>query len=98
MAVALMWEAKGAPGKGGELPAWVREQALPRDPLRRESFCASEERVLVITWWDAPSDVSDVSDASGDTAPPELPEPPGELAARPVHRRRFEPMGAEPPV
>lgn len=92
MAVALMWEAKGTPGKGGELLAWVREQALPRAPLRRETFSASGERVLVITWWDAPSD------ASGEAAPPELPDSPEELAARPVHRWRFESMGVEPPA
>lgn len=82
--VALMWEARAAEGRGDELLAWVRNQPLTTGtPLRRESFRATEDRVLVITWWNAPYD-----------APlPELPEPPADLASRPVHRWRFESMG-----
>ena len=93
MTVALMWEAKAAPERGGELLTWVEGQqpvasasgssAAPPpvpSPLRRETFTAPGDRVLVITWWDAPYD-ADL---------PELPEPPADLTARPVHRWRFE--------
>ncbi|MEW2166845.1 hypothetical protein AB0912_28145 [Streptomyces sp. NPDC007084] len=80
MTVALMWEARAVAGKGGELLAWVRRQDLAAEPVRREILRASEDRVLVITWWDAPYD-ADL---------PELPEPDAELVTRAVHRWRFE--------
>ncbi|EMF54859.1 hypothetical protein [Streptomyces bottropensis] len=80
MTVALMWEARAAEGRGGELLAWARAQELPVRPLRRETLRAPGERVLVITWWDA----------DYDTELPELPEPGGELVSRAVHRWRFE--------
>jgi hypothetical protein len=75
-----MWEARAADGRGEELLAWVREQRLPREPLRRETFRAPQDRVLVITWWEAPYDAE----------LPDLPEPAGQLVTRPVHRWRFE--------
>ena len=77
-----MWEARAAEGRGDELLAGARAQALPATapPLRRETFRAPQDRVLVITWWDAAYD-ADL---------PELPEPDGELVTRPVHRWRFE--------
>ncbi|MGW0884975.1 hypothetical protein [Streptomyces sp. NPDC002671] len=80
MTVALMWEARAADGRGAELLAWVREQRLTEEPLRREAFRAPQDRVLVITWWDA----------SYDAELPELPEPAAELVTRAVHRWRFE--------
>ncbi|MFG2354599.1 hypothetical protein [Streptomyces sp. NPDC048521] len=80
MTVALMWEARAAEGRGEELLAWVRGQRLGRDPVRRETFRAPQDRVLVITWWEAPYDAS----------LPELPDPPGDVVTRPVHRWRFE--------
>ncbi|GAB2797592.1 hypothetical protein [Streptomyces daliensis] len=88
MTVALMWEAKATPGHGPDLLAWTRTHAPAHDhdtppgpePLRRETFTAPGDRVLVITWWDAPYDAE----------LPELPDPPPEFAARPVHRWRFE--------
>ncbi|MEU9476460.1 hypothetical protein [Streptomyces sp. NPDC048191] len=80
MTVALMWEARAAEGRGAELLAWVREQRLPARPLRRETLRAPQDRVLVITWWDAPYDAE----------LPELPEPEGGLVTRAVHRWRFE--------
>ncbi|WP_328873288.1 hypothetical protein OHT76_26200 [Streptomyces sp. NBC_00287] len=80
MTVALMWEARAAEGRGEELLAWVREQRLPERPLRRETFRAPQDRVLVITWWDG----------DYDAVLPELPEPDGELVTRAVHRWRFE--------
>lgn len=86
MTVALMWEARAAAGRGAELLAWARTQAaqaLPEPPLRGEAFTAPGDRVLVITWWDAPYDAE----------LPELPEPPGELAGRAPHRWRFESHG-----
>ncbi|MGV9939817.1 hypothetical protein [Streptomyces sp. NPDC003401] len=80
MTVALMWEARAAAGRGAELLAWAREQRLPRPPARRETFRAPQDRVLVITWWDAEFD-ADL---------PELPDPEGGLVTRAVHRWRFE--------
>ncbi|NSC23407.1 hypothetical protein FM076_20525 [Streptomyces albus subsp. chlorinus] len=78
--LALMWEAKAAPGRAGDLLAWARAQELDPSPARREHFTAPGERVLVITWWPA----------AYDAEVPELPDPPQELRARPVHRWRFE--------
>ncbi|MDI3385718.1 hypothetical protein QIS99_05725 [Streptomyces sp. B-S-A8] len=86
MTVALMWEARAAEGRGAELLEWARAQWLAADPLRRETFAASGDRVLVITWWDADPD-ADL---------PELPEPDAALVQRPVHRWRFESVGVEP--
>lgn len=82
MTVALMWEAKAAPGRGADLLTWVRGRPLDPAPLRRETFTAPGDRVLVITWWE------------GDyqARVPELPDPPAELTARPVHRWRFTPV------
>ncbi|MFI8350894.1 hypothetical protein [Streptomyces sp. NPDC085596] len=82
MTVALMWEARAAEGRGGELLDWARAQELATRPLRRETFRAPGDRVLVITWWDAAYD-ADV---------PELPAPDTGLVSRPVHRWRFEPV------
>lgn len=91
MSLALMWEARAVEGRGEDLLAWARAQRLPERsspsprPLRRETFRAPQDRVLVITWWDA----------EGDADVAELPEPPAELVTRPVHRWRFESLGAE---
>lgn len=85
MTVALMWEAKAVPGRGPDLLAWARTQRLPGAPLRRETFTAPGDRVLVITWWDA----------AYATDLPELPDPPDDLPARPVHRWRFEQVDDE---
>lgn len=85
MTVALMWEARAAAGRGPELLAWARERSreLAAAPLRQEVFRAPQDRVLVITWWDA----------AYDAELPELPEPEGELVTRAVHRWRFESLG-----
>ncbi|GAA3120434.1 hypothetical protein GCM10010521_04770 [Streptomyces rameus] len=80
MTVALMWEARAAEGRGAELVSWARERRLAVEPLRRETFRAPQDRVLVVTWWDAPYDAE----------LPELPEPDGDLVTRAVHRWRFE--------
>ena len=80
MTVALMWEARAVDGGGADLLAWAREQRLTPEPLRRETFRAPQDRVLVITWWDAALDAE----------LPELPEPDDELVTRAVHRWRFE--------
>ncbi|MEU3347380.1 hypothetical protein ABZ723_20785 [Streptomyces sp. NPDC006700] len=83
MTVALMWEARAVAGRGEELLTWARRQELGGRPLRRETFRAPQDRVLVITWWDAEF-----------TAElPELPEPSGDLVTRAVHRWRFESVG-----
>ncbi len=83
--VALMWEARAVAGRGDELLAWVQEQRLPAEPLRREVLRAPQDRVLVLTWWDAEYDAE----------LPELPEPDGELVTRAVHRWRFESVAAD---
>jgi len=83
--VTLMWEARAAEGRGEELLAWARRQELPLRPLRRETFRAPQDRVLVLTWWDA----------APDAQLPELPEPGDGLVARPVHRWRFESLGVD---
>ncbi|MFG2310339.1 hypothetical protein ACGFS9_16960 [Streptomyces sp. NPDC048566] len=80
MTVALMWEARAVAGRGEDLLAWVRRQPTEGEPVRREILRAPADRVLVITWWDAPYD-ADL---------PELPEPEGDLVTRAVHRWRFE--------
>ncbi|MFC9505145.1 hypothetical protein [Streptomyces sp. NPDC057002] len=85
MTVALMWEARAVAGRGEDLLAWARAQQLSREPLRRETLRAPQDRVLVLTWWDAPYD-ADL---------PELPEPDGELVTRAVHRWRFESLGVD---
>lgn len=85
-----MWEARAVEGGGDALLAWARAQELPPDRdgrglLRRETFRAPQDRVLVITWWDA----------AYDAELPELPEPDGELVGRAVHRWRFESVGTD---
>jgi hypothetical protein len=80
MAVALMWEARAQEDRGAELLAWVRECPLAGEPLRRETFAAPGDRVLVITWWPG----------AYDAVVPELPDPPERLVRRAVHRWRFE--------
>jgi hypothetical protein len=86
MTVALMWEARAVPGRGDDLLAWARAQRPAGRPARREIFQAPQDRVLVITWWDA----------AYDDELPELPEPAPALVSRPVHRWRFESAGADP--
>ncbi|WP_406137214.1 hypothetical protein [Streptomyces sp. NBC_01089] len=95
MTVALMWEARAADGRGAELLDWVRRESQApalrvgaggtRGPLRREFLRAPQDRVLVLTWWDAPYDAE----------LPELPEPDASLITRAVHRWRFESVGVE---
>ncbi|MFI7411146.1 hypothetical protein ACIBU0_21035 [Streptomyces sp. NPDC049627] len=85
MTVALMWEARAVPGRGEELLAWALRQEPAERPLRREAFRAPQDRVLVITWWDA----------DFDAVLPEIPEPDGELVTRAVHRWRFESVAAD---
>lgn len=79
-----MWEARAVEGRGQELLDWARAQRLSAEPLRRETFRAPQDRVLVITWWDA----------AFDAALPELAEPAPDLVTRAVHRWRFEPVEA----
>ncbi|KJY46738.1 MULTISPECIES: hypothetical protein [Streptomyces] len=80
--VALMWEARAAAGRGNELLEWARSQVLAREPVRRELLRAPQDRVLVVTWWEAAEGVA--------AELPELPEPAADLITRPVHRWRFE--------
>lgn len=85
MTVALMWEARAAEGRGAELLEWARARAaeLAPAPLRSELLRAPQDRVLVLTWWDA----------GYDDGLPELPGPEAGLISRPVHRWRFESLG-----
>ncbi|WP_030154742.1 hypothetical protein [Streptomyces sp. NRRL S-244] len=80
--VALMWEARAAAGRGNELLEWARSQVLEREPVRRELLRAPQDRVLVVTWWEADEGVA--------AELPELPEPAADLITRAVHRWRFE--------
>ncbi|ALC21444.1 hypothetical protein ACH46N_20775 [Streptomyces pristinaespiralis] len=82
--VAMMWEARAAEGRGAELLEWARAQELAREPLRRETLRAGQDRVLVITWWATDDLRADL---------PELAEPAADLITRPVHRWRFESLG-----
>ncbi|GFH36117.1 hypothetical protein [Streptomyces pacificus] len=82
--VTLMWEARAATGRGGELLEWARAQRLGAAPLRRETFLAPGERVLVLTWWETDGPDSELP------ALPELPDPDAGLLVRPVHRWRFQ--------
>ncbi|MGW7313015.1 hypothetical protein [Streptomyces sp. NPDC054854] len=80
--VALMWEARAVEGRGNELLEWARAQVLAREPVRREVLRGGQDRVLVITWWEA---------VEGTAAElPQLPEPAADLITRAVHRWRFE--------
>ncbi|MFE0028855.1 hypothetical protein [[Kitasatospora] papulosa] len=85
MTVALMWEARAAQGRGTELLEWAgaRTAELSPKPSRSELLRAPEDRVLVLTWWDA----------GYDDRLPELPEPDAGLVTRAVHRWRFESLG-----
>jgi hypothetical protein len=85
MTVALMWEARAAEGRGAELLEWARAgtAGLAPEPLRAELLRAPQDRVLVLTWWDA----------EYDDELPELPDPEAGLISRPVHRWRFESLG-----
>lgn len=85
MTVALMWEARATEGRGAELLEWARARAaeLAREPLRSELLRAPQDRVLVLTWWDA----------AYDEELPELPEPDAAMITRAVHRWRFESLG-----
>ncbi|MFF8956361.1 hypothetical protein [Streptomyces sp. NPDC014894] len=88
--VTLMWEARAVRGRGAELLEWARAQRTAREPLRRETFRAAQDRVLVMTWWDGAAGT-----AGGADGPPELPEPPADLITRAVHRWRFESLGTD---
>lgn len=76
-----MWEARAVQGRGAELLEWAGTRVLAREPVRREVFRAPQDRVLVLTWWEA---------GALDAELPELPEPDAGLITRPVHRWRFE--------
>lgn len=95
MTLALMWEARAATGQASALLAWARAQPLDPAPLRRETFTAPGDRVLVITWW--PTDeTTDAPRPGGRPArAPELPEPEAHLIARPVHRWHFTSLGTD---
>jgi hypothetical protein len=88
MTVTLMWEARATEGRGADLLSWARTRELAGQPLRRETFHAPQDRVLVLTWW--PGTYA--------TEVPELPDPPADLVSRPVHRWRFEPVEPVEPV
>jgi hypothetical protein len=86
MTVTLMWEAAAADDHGAELLDWARRQELAGAPERVEYLTAPGDRVLVITWWDAPYSAE----------LPELPDPPPELVRRQVHRWRFVSVAVKP--
>jgi hypothetical protein len=76
----LMWEARAAEGRLGELMAWVDEHAAPalrRSPglLAADLYTASDDRVVVIARFRG--------------ARARLPEPPRELLRREPHQWSF---------
>lgn len=78
---ALMWEVRAAEGQQEQLLTWIGDNVVPL--LSHQAGCrnvdvyrSDEQRVVVIAHFDG--------------APAELPEPPGELVARPVHQWPFE--------
>src|SRR5687768_17574783 len=78
---ASMWECRARPGSGDTLVDWVYDIAIPSVRAwpgleRVEVLRSSDERVLVISWWS--------------TDPVGLPEPPGDLLARPPQVWEFE--------
>lgn len=95
MTLALMWEARAAAGQASELLAWARAQQLDPAPLRRETFTAPGDRVLVITWWPTDETAGTPRPPDQRAKAPELPEPEAHLIARPVHRWHFVSLGTD---
>jgi len=80
--IVRMWEVRAAADRVADLVAWVCDRALPeveRDPrhVASEVF-ASADRVVVVSRWRRD--------------PLRLPDPPGELVARPPHEWDFTPV------
>ncbi|MCX2730276.1 hypothetical protein OOZ19_08495 [Saccharopolyspora sp. NFXS83] len=79
--VALMWEVRAAPGEQHRLLDWSRAHAVP---AVRAAGCrdvalygSEQERVVLIAHF-------------AGAGPPDLPEPPAHLAARPAHQWTFD--------
>lgn len=82
--VALMWEVRAVPGERHRLLDWSREHAVP---AVRAAGCrdvalygSEQQRVVLIAHFAG----------AGPPEPPELPEPPARLAARPAHQWTFD--------
>lgn len=77
--IARMWEVRCRPDTVEALLRWLVDTALPgvRDRAGhvRDDLYRSDERVVVVSVWDG--------------TPVPLPEPPGELVARPPHAWDF---------
>ena len=75
----LMWEVRAAPGRLGDLLAWV--QRLPAPPGGgADVYTASDDRVVVILH-------------TPGHRPTPLPEPPADLLSRPPHQWPFARRG-----
>ncbi|WP_228976603.1 hypothetical protein [Streptomyces sp. DH12] len=92
MTVTLMWEARAVPGRGAELLEWARAQRLAARPLRRETFTAPQDRVLVLTWWETPEEPPGQSPQ----VPGRSPQAPGR-SSEPAGRSRAYPELPELP-
>lgn len=78
---ALMWEVRAAEGRLGEVLAWIEGNAVPflghqRGCRAVDVYRSDQDRAVVIAHFDG--------------QPVDLPEPPEELVARPVHQWPFE--------
>lgn len=78
---ALMWEVRADEGKASEVITWLEDNVVPflgrRQGYRSvDLYRSAEDRVVVIAHFDG--------------EPVNLPEPPRELVARPVHQWPFE--------
>lgn len=78
---ALMWEVRAADGKVGDVIAWIEGNVVPflshrQDCRAVDVYRSAQNRAVVIAHFDG--------------EPVDLPEPPDELLARPVHQWPFE--------
>ena len=78
---ALMWEVRAADGKVGEVLAWIEGNVVPflshqQDCRAVDVYRSDQDRAVVIAHFGG--------------SPVDLPEPPDELVARPVHQWPFE--------
>lgn len=108
-ALAVMWEARAADGRGADLLEWARARELSTGAggatgatgaasAAGTGGVAGPRRRETFT---APGDrvlVITWWPAGHDAVVPELPDPPAELVSRPVHRWRFVSVDVSEPL
>lgn len=84
----MMWEARAADGRLGELLDWADTELVPwlhqRPDVTRYELYSAADRLVVIVRFD-----------EGTTA---LPDAPAALLARPAHQWLFRRLGGGPPA